>query len=738
MKKQSGRNKRADFWRKSILGVVTSLVMISLYVMQAEALKRVERGVYDIYLRNSSHEEPSGIPVIIDIDEKSLEEYGQWPWPRYILGDMLLKLADNGAAAVALDVILSEEDRTSPEKIARSLIGGVDIDIKLSHLPETLRNYDKYLASAIQESPSVLGFYAWTAGAEERYDKKPRSASIVWQAQNERDEAIESGTKLIQAKSANFPIATLYTMRTMVGFTNATADPDGIIRSVPLLMKLDGGIYPSLALSTVMQAKGIKTIIVNYDDDIEHIKLGEYIIPVDGSATILVPFKGPKGSYKYYSAKDLLDDKLTEAELKDKIVFIGSSAIGLQDIRSTPWDEMYPGVEVHASVVDSILGGNYILQQAYFPGIHVLSIFFFGIFSAFLFGNTRPAIYLPIIAIVISAVSVVSFRLFEAGVFLSPVYVVFTIVVQAIAILGIRFWQEESRKRFIQNAFGKYVTPEVVKGIAERDDDFLKGQKKELSILFSDIRGFTTLSEDLDPQQVVELLNEYFTPMTAIIRKHGGTTDKFIGDAIMAFWNAPLDVEKHACGAVESAIQMHSALKNMNPAIKIKYGFEINMGVGIHSGWAYVGNMGSQEMQNYTVIGDNVNIASRLEGLCKEYGEGVVLSSDTVELCAKECSAFGYKFMLIDSIIVKGRHNALDIYAPVPSEEYLKMEEELEEYEKARQAYVDGYFDDAEKLFDNLRKKYARKLYKIYYERSLTLSLSPPANWEGVWIFDTK
>ncbi|MDR2869108.1 MAG: CHASE2 domain-containing protein [Deferribacteraceae bacterium] len=746
-------NKQFNLRLKLIIGFAISILMIALYLTQASLLMGVERSLYDIYLRNSPKQPVSQDIIVIDISEDSLAALGQWPWPRYILADMLKILADNGAAAVALDIILSEEDRTSPEKIAANLEG---LDIAIDQLPEERRNYDVYLANTIQQTPAVLGFYAWYSGEKIHYKKKPSGLNVIWQAPKElvqqpveinldapidlaAQEQPQPEEAIMEAFSANFPIDVLYASRVSTGFTNANTDADGLIRNVPLLNRLDGRIYPSLALATFMKAKGIKNAIVFYDSlGAVHIKVGSYTIPVSSEAMMMVPFKAAGKAYPYYNAHDLLAGQIEPAKLKDKIVLIGSSAVGLQDLRATPWDGRFPGVEVHAAVMDAIIDGSYIITPRYVPFIQLCVILILGVFCAFMFGNLRPMIYLPAAIMMLVVTFGLSYWLFTKGINISPAYVIVTIIFQAIVIISIRFWQEESHKRYIQNAFGKYIPPEVVASIAQGGIGFLKGQRKELSILFSDIRGFTTLSEDLDPQQVVELLNEYFTPMTAAIRAHQGTTDKFIGDAIMAFWNAPLDVPKHACMAVESAFQMQAALTQVNPTFEAKYGFSLNMGIGIHSGWAYVGNMGSQEMQNYTVIGDNVNVASRLEGLCKQYGVPFIISKDTMDMCLQEDPSFVYKFILLDSIVVKGRAHAIDIFQPVTEAAYNERAAELADYDAARQAYVSGNFAAAAALFGKLIEKYPNKMYTLYESRSQILLANPPERWDGVWILETK
>jgi adenylate cyclase len=293
----------------------------------------------------------------------------------------------------------------------------------------------------------------------------------------------------------------------------------------------------------------------------------------------------------------------------------------------------------------------------------------------------------------------------------------------------LRFWQEEKQKLVLRNAFSRYVSPEIVKRITKLRGNLFAGEERELSILFTDIRGFTTLSEKLSPPQVVSLLNRYFTPMTALVRAHSGTMDKFIGDALMAFWNAPLDVPGHAGLAVESALAMQEKLLALNEDLFREFGVHIRMGAGVHTGPAYVGNMGSAELVNYTLIGDNVNLASRLEGLCPQYGVGVVISGETRAGC-EDLFAFQY----LDTIRVKGKSQPVSVYAPLRREDEAARREELLFWQDACELYRSGDFARAADAFTGLCKQFPDvKLYAVHAERVRSLLRNPPPDWNGIW-----
>lgn len=713
-------------------GAAAGLAVIFLYAEQPYFIARAENNIYDLFLRKSKKPIPAANLAVIDIDEESLKEIGQWPWSRYIIADIITKLYGAGVSAVGVDIILSEPDRTSTELIAEQLKSDLGISVSIEGVPEELGNYDKYLASHIKGTNTVLAFFARFEGEELLPEKLPGTFTVIERAEKE---GVSPAELLPGASGVTLPIGEL-SAAANIGFTNAGGDADGIVRSVPLAVKVKNRVYPSLALATLMKARGIRNMVLYGDSGgLKSITAGEYEIPIGTNAAFWIPFAGGRGTYPYYKAKDILSGEVGESELKDKIAVIGSSAVGLLDIRTTPLDAFYPGVELHLALIDAVENGRFIIIPPYAPALQIIAITFAALISAFLFGLLRPAVYFPGgAALSLTAVFLAGLS-FSKGVYISPFYVILTIALEGGILVCLRFWQEEKRKRFIKSAFGRYVAPEVVDGIVLKDDDFLGGQKRELTIIFSDLRGFTTMSESLDPNLVVSLLNEYFTPMTAIVRNSGGTLDKFIGDALMAFWNAPLDVPDHALKAVEAAAAMRKSLEIMNGALHTKYGIRLKMGIGIHTGDVYVGNMGSNDMVNYTAIGDNVNLASRLEGLSKTYAQSILLSADT----AKACAESEWHFILLDSIRVKGKQHAVDIYTPVSREEYEGQRGTLDLFSEGRGFYAEGDFIKAAEIFEPLIKREPNnQLFALYGARVRELIRNPPERWDGSWTFVTK
>jgi adenylate cyclase len=580
----------------------------------------------------------------------------------------------------------------------------------------------------LENSPAVLAAYARDGVP------KPRGASPVNIIERASKDAAPYKERLHSFEGASLPLPVL-AESAPAGVINIASDYDGVIRQIPLVVLIGGDVYPSLALRTFMRALGTKVLTVGAGPNgIEYLKAGSYAIPVSRNGSIHIPFSGPRGTYDYVSASDVLKGDVDPEFLAGRVAFVGTSAAGLMDIRATPLDSHYPGVETHAAILDAIISGNVITVPAFTPGIQALAILAAGFLSAAVFGLARPRTYIPVGALLISAAILASRSYFSNGVFISPLYVSLTVGIMGASMIFLRFWQEEKKKLVLRNAFSRYVSPEVVRRIARQGSDLFAGEERELSIIFTDIRGFTTISEKLTPNQTVRLLNRYFTPMTAIVLGRGGTLDKFIGDALMAFWNAPLDVQGHPALAVEAAMDMQAKLTYLNEELVSEFGTEIRIGAGIHTGLAYVGNMGSEDLVNYTLIGDNVNLASRIEGLCPQYGVRIVASADTMKGC-------GDKFMwqYIDTINVKGKTLPVSVYTPISREEGRNRASELSDWDSARGLYLAGKFAESVKKFQELQKNFPEmKLYGIYAERAQKLLEEPPDDWSGVWTLKTK
>ncbi len=718
--------------------------MVFLYIWQPVILQQSDRHIYDIFLTLNGGGEPSPTPALLDIDEKSLEEFGQWPWPRHLMAKIIATLTENGAAAIGLDILFVEPDNASVLSLQRSFKRHFNLDIPLDDIPKSLHDNDKILASIVAQTPTVLGVYNRYAGEHVTLPNDlPRTEGIV-------ERTILGGpsprANLLTGTSASLPLPELRAVAPL-GSLNVAPDPDGIIRSIHLISQMDGRIIISLSLRSLMLGMGINTLVLmGGPDGLQAIKLGKYSIPVTPDGRFIVPFRGPRGYYPTIRAADVLNNNIKREDIAGRVFIVGTSAPGLLDIRATPFDSVYPGFEVHTTVIDAILSNRYMEMPAWIPGAQVLSTALAGIIATLAFSLAPAIIYLPIFVGLIASSIWGSWFIYQAGIYISPLYVMLTVVALAVVLLAVRFWQESRQKRTLRNAFSRYIAPDMVARIVEKGEAVLTGEERIVTLMFTDIRGFTTMSEGLTPDQVVGALNRYFTPMTAIIRGSNGTVDKFIGDAIMAFWNAPLDVARHELHAIKSAMQMQIALTELNVELEQELGIKLNMGAGVHTGKVYVGNMGSAELLDYTCIGDTVNLTSRLEGMCPVYGVGVVTSTETARLC--QAFATGEDalpaeeipfFMPLDSIKVKGKHEPVEICTPMWEDERKERESEINKFLAARQDYTNGNFASSFEKFYKLYEQHPNSvLYALYTERTEQLKQNPPENWNGVWTFTKK
>ncbi|MDL2290829.1 adenylate/guanylate cyclase domain-containing protein [Desulfovibrio sp. OttesenSCG-928-F20] len=735
--------------RGASVALVSALVialMLVCYVRQPRLLRMLDYKIYDSLLHTRATGEITGVPIIVDLDEASLEKYGQWPWPRFLIAALLGKLAANGVASVGVDILFSEEDRTSPQRLQDDLKRHLGLDVTFNGLPEDLYNYDRLLAKSLTMSV-VLGMYCNFAGdldskSEAAVDKDGASAVAtpspapppVGSVTQKAPGAADFNRHIHKSSHGTLPLPIFWNTAT-VGMINMNPDDDGVVRRLPLIAQYQGKTYATLALRALMAALGQRMVTTRLGPSgIESVRVGQYTIPLSPDGSFSVPFRGGAYTFPYYSVKDIMEDKVPIEALKGRIAFLGTSAPGLLDIRISPLARVYPGVEVHATVLDAILAQTYLRIPPWTPGAQALGIVFCGLAATLAFGFARPKIYVLVAGVLMGLTIYASVHFFRQGLVISPLYVLLTIGLLGALLLMLRFWQEEKQKNVLRSAFSRYVAPEVVERITRLEGNIFAGEEVELSIMFTDIRGFTSISEKLSPQQIVQLLNRYFTPMTSLVRGNKGTLDKFIGDALMAFWNAPVPVPGHPALALKTALEMQEKLFEINDELRHDFGVEVNMGVGVHTGKAYVGNMGSEELLNYTLIGDNVNLASRLEGLCPQFGVGIVTSAESREGAGDE-----FAYQPLDTLRVKGKKQPVSVFHVMRKEAWDDRAAELEQYLLAYDQYTRGDFVEAGRLFTALDEEWpGQKLYTLYKERCTLLIESPPPDWDGVWTLKSK
>jgi adenylate cyclase len=604
-------------------------------------------------------------------------------------------------------------------------------------------DYDGRFAETIAKYPVILGF-AFTDGAKET-STGMLPAPVLSRGAFKRGGATVTVWERYSGNRPEFQRAALGG-----GHYNGLADFDGLSRRVALIAEYADNYYEALSLAVARAALGNPkpvpafplTTLSGADPIIEAIELptsrGAVRIPVDGRVRALIPYRGAQGSYRYYSAADVLAERVPKDALRGKIALLGTTAPGLLDHRATPVGEIYPGVEVHANLVSGILDGTVKSQPAYVPGAEMLLLVLVALVSLFWLPRFSPLRATLGFAMLLAALVVLNFALWQ---FANLVLPLASIVVLAVVLyafnMSFGYVFETYAKQRLARLFGQYVPPELVEEMSRNPDRYdMEGRSAELTVMFADIRGFTALSEGLAPQTMANLMKEYFSAMTQVIRANRGTLDKYIGDAIMAFWGAPVDDALHARHAVVTAMEMQRKLTEINLAFKARSWPQLTIGIGINSGTMTVGDMGSRERKAYTVLGDPVNLADRLEGLTAYYGVGIIMGEAVQkilpDLVCRE----------LDQVRVKGRAGSVRIYQPMGIEGTvgLSVQNELVLWRQALTQYRAQEWGKAEAILKRLTASTPNcRLYSLYLERLVTLRVRQRvSSWDGVWQFDTS
>ncbi|MDK9703200.1 MAG: adenylate/guanylate cyclase domain-containing protein [Sulfuritalea sp.] len=733
-----------------VLGLLILLVLLghSARVYQIPFINHLDALIYDVKVRLTM---PQGVDervVILDIDEKSLAEQGRWPWGRDKLATLMTKLFDEyGVKLVGFDVVFAEPDESSGLKSLESLAKKELKDV--SGFQATLRDlrpqldHDARFAAALKNRPVILGYYfsSKEGGISSGAAPEPVFPAGTFSGRNIGfTQWVSHGGNLPQFQKA----------AAGGGHFNPLVDIDGISRRVPLLVEYKGQYYESLSLAMVRNLLGNPPITPGYPEsspgayagmewlDLKAAGGGVMRIPVDENAATLIPYRGFQGSFPYVSITDVLNDRIPKEKLAGRVMVVGTTAPGLMDLRATPVGAAYPGVEIHANLIAGMLDGVVKHKPPYILGADVMLVLLAGAVMAFLLPMLSPLRATIVGVIVLLLLLSVNFSFwYVSNVVLPLANGMIAIVLLYAMNMSWGYFVESRTKRQLTGLFGQYVPPELVEEMSRDPENYsMAGRKAELTVLFSDIRGFTTISEGLEPNELATLMNQYLGAMTLVVRKHRGTLDKYIGDAIMAFWGAPVDDPDHAKNAVLTGLEMHVALHELNKDLIARGWPELKIGVGVNSGPMTVGDMGSPVRQSYTVMGDAVNLGSRLEGITKQYGVGMIVGEGTRELVKKE-----FVFRELDRVRVKGKADPVGIYEPVGEEGKVSQEEmdEIKLWNQALRSYRAQDWDKAELTLMNLQRMKPRYLYDLYVKRVEHLRKEPPGeNWDGVTIFETK
>jgi adenylate cyclase len=730
------------------------LVFALLHAMQIlpiGVVDRLDNIIYDARLRWTMPRTMDRHIVIVDVDEKSLAAVGHWPWARNRVADLVNELFERQqVAVVGFDMVFPEPDDTSGLQRLQQL---AETDFKdqpafvrrLRELSPSL-DYDALFAKSLRDRPAVLGYYFTS-------DRGGHTAGTLPPPVMEQESLRGRPIKVTSWSGYGANIEPIARAAPLGGFFNPEVDHDGIVRSVPLLAEYHDKYFESLTLAMFRLLTGSPSVEPGFAQgtdrdytglDSIRLRLGQktFSIPVAQGLTTLVPFRGPggpaAGSFRYVSASDLLDKRLKPGELKGKIILVGTTAPGLWDERSTPVGEAYPGVEVHANLLSAWLENRILVRPDYAQGYDFFVLVVAGLLMAFAlpFLTARRAVVLSVA--VIGGVVGLNFALYTGAGLVLPLAAALLMTITTFALnMGYGYFVESRSKRELANLFGTYVPPELVDEMVKDPDSYsMKAINKELTVMFCDMRNFTKVSESMEPLALQQLLNDLFTRLTNVIRANHGTIDKYMGDCVMAFWGAPVEIADPAHYAVKCALEMAAAVRKINEEQRARGLPEIGVGVGLNTGMMCVGDMGSDVRRSYTVIGDAVNLGSRLEGLSKVYHVDIVVSETTRK------QATGFEWQELDRVRVKGKEKAVAIYWPAAPAGRLDAaaQEELKTWAAFLRAYRAQEWEQCELLLVNLQRMNPKKyLYELYGERVASLRVQPPdSEWDGTSRFETK
>ncbi len=738
------------------LGLAIVLLFVAYYVIAygfddrgkgaITFLQRLEEQAYDIRLRATMPEKMDPRIVIIDIDEKTLAAEGRWPLSRDRWVLLLTQLFDNyKAKVVGFDVLFTENDTSSGLDKLESLAKGplkssAEFQERLNELRPQL-DYDAQFAETMKKYPVVLAF----APSNDRAGGSQEALQLgVLPPPTFTAEAIKKPIVALEISGYSGNLPALQSSAAATGHIQPLIDFDGVLRRIPLFIKFKDGYYESLALATYrtyLDNEPVKIVLREDEGDrrpkLKHAQVRNSIIPIDAFGATFIPFRGNSPMYRYVSGTDVMRGKLAKGELEGKIALVGSTAQGLFDLRNTPVGETYPGVETHANMISGFLDNAIKQRPRYEIAISCYIILFLGIPLALALVKLNP-IWATVTTVTTAAVYVAFDLYWWSSNYVLPLAMPL-LMISMLYLLNMTygFFIEARTKRQITGIFGTYVPKELVAEMAENPDAYTtKGESRDMTVLFSDVRNFTTISEGLSATELTAMMNAYLTEMTDTIQQDRGTIDKYIGDAIMAFWGAPLKDEKHAEHALHSALAMQKKIKDIAPDF-IKRGWpKLEIGVGLNCGVMNVGDMGSTFRRAYTVMGDAVNLASRLEGLTKEYGVGILVSENIV----KAVDSVIYREL--DRVRVKGKLEPISIYEPVGLRGQVveQVMDEIDRFHRALDKFREQKWDDAEQILVKLAHADPnRKVYQVYVDRVMKLRHAPPGkNWDGVFTFTTK
>ena len=730
-----------------VLPLLFLFLSTGLHVIEPTFVEQLRHRVFDEYQRLKPREYSNDIPVrILDIDDESLSRIGQWPWPRDVMAEIVARLNELGASAVVFDMVFSQPDRLSPESLRKMLPKRPEFEAAREGLLQIPDN-DELFAQTVDGAYVVTGF------------------AMTGRETTETAPAIKAGFAENGDRAAPYLPAYAGAMKVLSnieskvagnGALNAIPESDGVYRRIPMFMTLNDKIYPSLVAESLRVAQDASTFIIQAvgasgeegfgETGLVSFKVGAVKVPTDENGQIWVRFTGDIPE-RYVPAWKLLDGSAPAEKLEGHIVLIGTSAAAMKDLRATPLDPAAAGVSLHAEALETILTGNFLNRPDFAHGLEVVASFLLGLLLIWLlpkWGSVWCAVLT--FAAIVGVVAGAWYAFDVYNWLLDPIYFSVVILVIYLTQSLLIFLATEAERARVRGAFGMYLSPALVEQLASDPEQLkLGGEMKDISIMFCDVRGFTSISELYDPEGLTQLINKFLTPMTQVIMDRMGTIDKYMGDCIMAFWNAPVDVPTHVAEACNSALTMFEKLEELNTeleqeAVSNNKEFRpLKIGIGLNTGSCCVGNMGSNQRFDYSILGDDVNLCSRLEGQSKGYGVDIVIS-ETTKIAAPE-----FATIELDLIQVKGKTVPVRIFALIGNSEVQDSEwfkDMSAVHAELILEYRNQNWKKAKTLVSKAREAAGKKfdgLYDLFDARIEEYKSNPPGlDWDGVFVATDK
>jgi adenylate cyclase len=722
------------------LALMLLIALAALRITDPIPIQELRVRVFDLFQVMHPREATQRPVVIVDIDEKSLKSIGQWPWPRTRVADLIARLTQMGALVVGFDIVFAEPDRMSPNVAADAFR---DLDETTRAKLRALPSNDTVLADALRQSRVVLGESGLPFAVAQPAGMQP-PVGLATMGGDPRQYLL------------NFPgllrnVPTLEQAASGRGLFTIRAERDGIVRRVPIVMQAQGTVMPSLTLDMLRVVSGSNTVLIRSDHaGVQNASVPGFVIPTDRNGQLWIHF-APHDSARYISAADVLTGQIPADRVARRLVLIGTSAVGLLDSKTTPVDPVMPGVEVHAQVLENVLTESVLSSPNYAIGVELCAALLLGAAIIWLAPILNPALLLIFGAGIVAVTVGASWYFYlQDRLLFDFTYPLLSSALVYLTLVFSNYISEQAQRRRIRSAFGQYLSPALVEQLAQSPDKLvLGGEEREMSILFSDVRGFTTISElyKNDPQGLTSLMNSFLTPLTNAIIDHKGTIDKYMGDAIMAFWNAPLHDALHEYNACEAALEMLHRVDTLNRQREQQSNetgqrfIPLKVGVGINTGKCVVGNMGSDLRFNYSVLGDPVNLASRLEGQSKNYGVPIIIGSKTA-------SGLRDKFAVLelDCITVKGKTEPESVFTVLGradvagSDRFGQLQSGVAEMlTRFRQQDFTGAANSIARCREVDDDLGLGALFDLYAARIRLFEQNPPPpDWNGVFVLETK